>query len=223
MPGCPPSGAGCSTHGTPPGTRRSGLPGLTPTRPAPVEPRPAARPGQCPGRAATQRVQDLEVRAEGPRRRTRGGSRTRWSGRPPAAPAQLHPDPQIRSERPAFDLHYPHTRSGRDRRPVSPPRPAAKPTYRQPGQDEAARGSYERGWPARPAGRGDGRDTRQRVGGKRQGWGCRLAYRIHRGNPQPPGARAARHQDCFPRLRRPRLESARPASCFLLSHFVKMK
>ena len=27
--------------------------------------------------------------------------------------------PQIRSERPAFDLHYPHTRSGRDRRPVS--------------------------------------------------------------------------------------------------------
>ena len=27
--------------------------------------------------------------------------------------------PRIRSERPAFDLHFPHIRSGRDRRPVS--------------------------------------------------------------------------------------------------------
>ena len=27
--------------------------------------------------------------------------------------------PRIRSERPAFDLHYPHIRSGRGRRPVS--------------------------------------------------------------------------------------------------------
>ena len=37
----------------------------------------------------------------------------------PAAPAQLHPDPANASERPAFDLHFPHIRSGRDRRPVS--------------------------------------------------------------------------------------------------------
>jgi cytochrome c oxidase subunit 1 len=117
----------------------------------------------------------------------------------PAARAQLHPDPadplrapSVRSALPAHQV-----RPGQAARLVRPARRLGR-QYRQPGQDEAARGSYERGWPARPAGRGDGRDTRQRVGGKRQGWGCRVAYRIHRENPQPPGARAARHRDCFP-------------------------
>jgi len=33
----------------------------------------------------------------------------------PAAAAQLHFDTADRSERPAFDLHYPHIRTGRDR------------------------------------------------------------------------------------------------------------
>ena len=142
----------------------------------------------------------------------------------PAAPAQLHPDPadplrapSVRSALPAHQV-----RPGQAARLVRPARRLSR-QYRQPGPDEAARGSYERGWPARPAGRGDGRDTRQRVGGKRQGRGCRVAYRSHRGNPPAAGRAGSAPPGLLPLTAPARPRSARPASCFLLSHLLKTK
>ena len=61
-----------------------------------------------------QRVQDVALRRAGHARRPVGPRQLAGVGDVlPAAPAQLHQIPRIRSERPAFDLHYPHVKQGR--------------------------------------------------------------------------------------------------------------
>ena len=57
-----------------------------------------------------ERRQVLAVRRGHHRATTRGATATRWSGRPPPRRrGTTSPSlPRIRSERPAFELHYPH-------------------------------------------------------------------------------------------------------------------